>query len=322
MNLKSKIGLWIMHKKFLGYAAMNLNRIFFHWDKRQQFKSFGKLNPDKKFFVLRSDGLHDGLLAMYITRLRMIEKLINSGYIPIVDFENYPTQYTMSEPINGTRNVWEYYFEQPCEFKLSEVYNSKNVYLSGWKLSDDPTKIPDINYNDGYSYEIFKHAPIKKYILDMAGELIKNNNINEMAGVFLRGTDYTHLKPAGHAIQPAQETVADKLDEFINKFEINKIFLATEDEKIYNYFVKRYGEKIFTTDDDRNLIKNYSGQNFLTSEINSFNKYKFGLDYLVKMICLSKCKCLIASKAAGSFFASLYNGGKYSDKYIFDLGVY
>lgn len=42
------------------------------------------------------------------------------------------------------------------------------------------------------------------------------------------------------------------------------------------------------------------------------NKYKFGLDYLVKMICLSRCKYLIASDTADSRFARLINNGKYA----------
>ncbi len=321
MNLKSKIGLWVMKRKFLGHAAMNLNRIFFHWDKREQKKSFGNLNPDKKFFVLRSNGTHDGLLAMYITRLRQIKNLIENNFTPVVDFENYETQYTMQEPVNGTRNVWEYYFEQPCKISLDEVYKSKNVILSGWKLSDDPSKKPDIDYYDhDYTYDIFKYAPIKKYILDIADNKIFSDDIANMIGVFIRGTDYTHLKPAGHAVQPSKEMAAEKVDEFLKKYPASKIFLATEDEGILNFFKARYKDLIYTTDE--NVIKNYSGQNYLTDEIKGVNKYKFGLDYLVKMICLANCKYLIASLAAGSFFAELFNGGKYHDKFIFNLGVY
>ena len=141
-----------------------------------------------------------------------------------------------------------------------------------------------------------------------------------MLGVFLRGTDYTHLKPAGHAVQPSKEMAAEKIDEFLKKYGNMKIFLATEDEDILNYLRQRYGDLIFTT--DNNVIKNYSGKNFLTNEIKGVNKYKFGLDYLVKMICLARCKYLIASMAAGAFFADLYNANNYADKYIFKLGVY
>ncbi len=56
--------------------------------------------------------------------------------------------------------------------------------------------------------------------------------------------------------------------------------------------------------------------------IEADNKYKFWLDYLVKMICLSRCKYLIAADTAGSRFAHLFNNGKYAGKYIFRLGVY
>ena len=84
--------------------------------------------------------------------------------------------------------------------------------------------------------------------------------------------------------------------------------------------MNKYGELIYTT--DKNLITNYSGHDYIGCEIESENKYRFGLDYLVKMICLSECKCLIASLTAGSRFARLLNHNRYTEEYIFNLGRY
>lgn len=163
-------------------------------------------------------------------------------------------------------------------------------------------------------------APVKKYIYELAHERIKHDGIKNMIGILVRGTDYTKLKPSGHPISPSPETAARKLDEFIAKYRTNRVFLATEDKDIYDFFMNRYGDIIYTT--DKNLIANYSGSDYVANAIHSPNKYKFGLDYLVKMICLSECKCLIASSTSGAYFARLLNNGRYLDDYDFQLGTY
>ena len=136
-----------------------------------------------------------------------------------------------------------------------------------------------------------------------------------MIGLLVRGTDYLSLKPKGHDIPPTAEQAAEKLDEFLAKYGERKIFLATEDENIYAFFKNKYGDMIYTT--DNNLIHEYSGSDYLAHETKNVNGYQFGLDYLVKMICLSECKYFIASNTCGSMFARLLNNGRYVEDYNF-----
>ena len=307
MNLKHKIGLLIRPHQKLWDIAKKAERIIFRWNERQQDKSFGSLNPDIKFSVFRPEHTH-GLLSIYFAGLTYFCRASHEGFIPIADGENYRTQYSIDSPVNGTRNAWEYYFEQPCTtHTLEEVYQSQNVRLGGWTLS--PT-LQTIRVTEEMIYDMMLKAHVKKYIYDIANEKIISDGINEMIGVFVRGTDYINLRPKYHQIPPTQEQASAKLDEFLSRYGERKIFLATEDENIYNFFINKYGDLIYTT--DKNLIKNYSGRDYIGYEIDSANKYKFGLDYLVKMICLSECKCLIASLTAGSRFARLLNHGRYT----------
>ena len=162
--------------------------------------------------------------------------------------------------------------------------------------------------------------PVKEYIQKFAQEKIASGRIEDMIGVLARGTDYTKLKPAGHPIAPSPEMLSAKIDEFLKIYGDRKIFLATEDTEIYSFFSKKYGGLIYST--DNNLIGSYSGRDYIAQEISPQNRYKFGLDYLVKMICLSRCKCLIAADTAGSRFARLLNNGHYAGEYVFSLGVY
>ena len=279
--------------------------------------NFGELNPSVKFYVIRSSGLDEGLLSLYLGRIRQIDRVLRAGFVPIVDYEHSRTQYSVDFPVNGTRNAWEYYFEQPCSYSLDEVYHSRNVRLSGWRFFQTfrtPEPPGDL------TPETMKNAPVKKYVRDLAETRINADGIRGMIGLLVRGTDYTRLKPAGHPVSPSPEQAAEKLDEFLAKYGRHRIFLATEDENIYSFFQTRYGTLIYTS--DNNLVRNYSGRDYIAGEIHAENKYKFGLDYLVKMICLSECRYLIASRTAGTKFARLLNNGRYEDEYIFKLGNY
>lgn len=316
--LKRKLGMYVQHSRLLRGIAVDINLALFHWDKRQQSKNFGSLNPSTRFYVIRSSGQDEGLLSLYLGRILQIHELLQKSFVPIVDYQNYATQYNVDFPVNGTLNAWEYYFEQPCSYTLDEVYHSRNVTLSGWRFfrahgrHNAPRK--------PVSYEMMQCAPVKQYIFDIAREKIRSDGIHGMIGLLIRGTDYTRLRPAGHPVSPTPEQAAQKLDEFIAQYGRSRIFLATEDADIYAFFRNRYGNLIYTT--DNNLIRNYSGRDYIANEINSENKYKFGLDYLVKMICLSECRCLIASQTAGTRFAKLLNNGRYLGEYVFDLGKY
>lgn len=52
------------------------------------------------------------------------------------------------------------------------------------------------------------------------------------------------------------------------------------------------------------------------------NPQKRGMEYLVKIVLLSRCKYLVSSITMGSIAAYSMNGGKYEDEMIFDKGVY
>ena len=317
-SIKRRLGFYVQRNRFLRGIATDINLALFHMDRKQSDKHFGELNPSVRFCVIRSSGQDEGLLSLYLGRLIQIHELKRAGFVPIVDYENYRTQYNVDFPVNGTRNAWEYYFEQPCSYTLDEVYHSKNVRLSGWRFFRSYGK--ETKARGNITQDMMKNAPVKKYIYDLARKRIDADGISEMIGLLVRGTDYTRLKPAGHPVSPTPEQAAEKLDEFLERYGRRKIFLATEDAGVYDFFRAKYGDLIYTS--DKNLVRNYSGKDYIANEIDAENKYQFGLDYLVKMICLSECRYLIASQTAGTEFARLLNDGRYADEYIFDLGTY
>ena len=131
---KRNLGFYVQHNRFLRGIATDINLALFHWDKRQQDKSFGPLNPSLRFYVIRPSGTDEGLLSLYLGTVSKVHRCLDEGFVPVVDWQNYKTQYNVDFPVNGTYNAWEYYFGQPCSYTLDEVYQSRNVRLSGWLL--------------------------------------------------------------------------------------------------------------------------------------------------------------------------------------------
>ena len=71
------------------------------------------------------------------------------------------------------------------------------------------------------------------------------------------------------------------------------------------------------------FVDNYTGKDFLSrSNVLDTDPKKRGIEYLAKIVLLSRCGSLISSITRGSIAAFAMNGGKYSRTYIFDLGFY
>lgn len=314
-NMKKHVGKKLIDKNtWIKKILIKINNLFFHRNDKTQLRSFGDHNLDKTFYVVRNFDQGQGLLSRWHEVMAEIIGAEKDGYIPIVDFQNYKWQYSMNESICGTNNAWEYYFNQPTDIKLEEVYQSKNVILGGY----------DTKYIIGSNWPTFdditRLADIKPYIYQKVEEKMKIFDGKEIMGVFIRGTDYVSLKPLGHHVQPSVDQVIGKTKQFIAKYGEMPMLVATEDLTLYQMFEQKWSNLCFTT--DSNMIDNYQKDTVLVDNIDEKSKYEFGLDYLVKMLCLSRCDYLIASRAAGSNFALVMNNGKYKDKFIFDLGLY
>ena len=174
-----------------------------HWIKYQfsEFRlpsmekthfSYGKLNKDKKFFVIRYDRQECGIISMVYHVLPKIDWAVKKKYIPIVDCRTNYLKLLQDAVNAGRENAWDYYFEQPVEqYTLDEIYQSKHVIYE--------RKIPWSRYRFcGYSmfpmekkdYDYWSEL-IYKYIRPsrILCEKIDNEN-KQFSGVILREVEY------------------------------------------------------------------------------------------------------------------------------------
>lgn len=329
-GIKHKIAMYCKRMNLESYwffkLAVKINFYLFHRNEKRKNQCMGEKNPNKVFYVIRGNGKEVGLCSHFITVTNEIYDAVNRDYIPVVDFRNDRTQYNMPYLINNTWNAWEYYFKPVSAYTLNEVEESKNVIISGTsKNTDKKILIDPADYSKDNIKEVKEW--VEKYIAvndDIVEKVVQKKNElfsdGKILGVFCRGTDYISLRPKGHPVQPGVNQVIEKTKEYLEKYSnIKKIFLATEDYRIYAAFKETFGEKVCVS--DLELVKDYDGKDYLCNYLPK-NKYETGLNYLIKMLLLAECDYLISSKASGSYFAMIMKKQDWEDSYIYELGVY
>lgn len=297
-------------------------------DLTEKRVSFGNLNADKTVYIIRprTDGI-EGLMSLFQNVVKQINYAEKNSYIPVVDFKNYKTQYTDNK--QHIKNVWEYYFEQPSYISLEEAYNSKNVVLSG---------LSGLRKSDSFLDQKMDKESIKKARLFVKEHIRLTNTTTSYVnkemnsfypertlGLYLRGTDYTKLRPAGHPVQPTAEQAIKVAEQMMKKNNLENVFLVTEDDDIYRAVKERFHERLRIVSYDA-FIEDYKGDVYLSQDEKmisqlAYTPYQRGLNYLAKLIILSKCKCFVGGNTCGSWAANTFSEG-YDDSYIFELGVY
>ncbi len=269
-----------------------------------KLKSFGDKNPDKFFYVIWRDNIGSGFFANLNGFLAHLEFAKKMNFIPVIDCENFPTIYNTANPINNSKNSWQYYFHQPSSYSLEEVYQSKNVFFSsGFEVnieasienrSDKKLRsnrqifLEDVRLQDNVKQELAKYD---QYFSDN----------KKILGVHIRGKDMntTQLHPFG----PTMEQIFRYTDEMLSKYKIDKIFLACEDLNCFEIFLKKYGDKTFFIDVFR--LKKYNSFNINPREN---HRYLLGLEVLVEAILLSKCSHFLRGPSnIANFSASIGN---------------
>lgn len=306
-----------------------INSIVIKNKERLRSVSYGEENPDKTFFVIRRNAPDAGLFSFVITNVGWMKYAIDRDYIPVVDMQSYNNTYIGEENI-GKINSWEYYFRQPCGYGMKDISNSKNIIISSVNAAAlNPNPIHEDEFKEwksfadkylGFSNEVVSETDMREKELFMGRRIL---------GVLCRGTDYISMHPKDHPIQPDPSEVAQKAEKILAENNCDSLYLATEDESIYELFRRRFGTRLIV-----NTAKRYSNTgNRSINEIADMNvqkhdpdnrtdmRYRKGMDYAVTIALLARCKCLLAGQVSGTTGAMLLTEG-FDYVFLYDIGLY
>lgn len=308
--------------------------------------SYGEKNPDITFYVVRpyyfvspnellTHPQH--LLFYYYLVLHKISNAINNGWVPIVDFENYEglLYFAEEKPIHGTKNAWEYFWEQPSTYTLKEVYQSKNVILSTRNAVDykwiPPTVIkhPFQKYATELTARCPRYArlipfntPTRQYIDDWQAKLFPEGS--RVLGVIYRSTSYgSEATPnKSHPVQPSLISLSKKARDLLKKYDMEYIYFVNEEEKNVQYMRDEFGERLIIL--PRKRYEDY--HQFSPEDPNPLyvlgQRYPTNLSYLTEIALLSRCTGLVGAMSSGTRAALIWNQGLYEVTEIIDLGLW
>ncbi|KFF13391.1 hypothetical protein IW15_06240 [Chryseobacterium soli] len=288
-------------------------------------KKIASSSEKKTYYIIRRDNSSIGLLTYVSLFLGHIAYAIAKGYIPVVDMQNFHSIYLNEEDF-GKKNAWEFYFKQPLNSNLDDIYKAGNYVLSPTKMQ--PLS-PFINSVFDRDESIFWKKICENFIhlSDQANSYIQDEYINlingkKVLGLLYRGTDYTKMKPYGHPIQPDIDTFISKIEELIAQWgEFDYIYIATEEKAAVNKLKEKFPNKIL---ENKRVYYDDLNVDFLFEA--SFNRendrYLKGIEYLSSIYILSKCNSFIGGLCAGTYATNFMNSTDFENKFFFDLGKY
>lgn len=282
----------------------------------ESHKTFGLLNPDIIFYVIRRRPPAWGFFSNFNFVLQGILYAEEHNFIPIVDMQNYwVAELSTTKKINESFNAWCYFFEQISEYSLEEVYRSKNVILSnaGNILSSEhwfsdrkllfaakPESLEII------SKIINKYINVNKITLDHFKNMKKELNFEptKTIGVFIRGTSYIFYKGV-QAPVPKLDNIILALRRIVKETSINNLYISTEDYKIYVALCNEFNDKCIIPSiryENGLTIKEWEDGQKLTLDGAILAGYELTLKYLEEMLLLSECQNFITTLSNASVF--------------------
>ena len=259
---------------------------------------------DRKFMVIRSRDF--GIFSNFLHTLQYLYSSEKDGRIPIVWWDIYWFKDVKFK--NNSNNVWEYYFEPVSEYSIKDInYNIDNV-IEVKKYRDSIENEPEgcwdysrydkdksLN-NPSVESRIFVHNIISKYVRlkQILTDKIEKFYINNIHG---NNTIGVHLRGCSDAWGGEREIFIKKriefIENYINKNNVKKIFVATEYAPYLEAMIKKFGDIVCYY----NCTRSYSGYNPATG----CRKIKHrcsggptvGEESIIDCVLLSRCNFLL-----------------------------
>ena len=265
------------------------------------YRAVRVLIPNYDYFKFYNTVFHFDCISHIIYEL-------SQGYIPIID---------------DRFHVWSQFFEQPVLIGGTEIGDFSTIPASD-ELSTlyTPTLVPYCKSVRKLWARLLKefcrlNEAESKYIEEEIQTILKDSKV---LGVICRGTDYIG---AGMAVQPKTEDVIAEAADWLRKYGYDKIYLATEDERIYDQFAAAFPDKILVNKRsyyDKAMVKQNVGAIGRVHFNRENDDYLKGLEYLSSIYIVSRCNALLAGYCGATHAALMLNDDHFDRFKVYDLG--
>ncbi|MBR2766184.1 MAG: hypothetical protein IKE03_09420 [Blautia sp.] len=146
-------------------------------------------------------------------------------------------------------------------------------------------------------------------------------------GVLIRGTDYINLFKTGIRQMSTPQDMAPMIDEWMEKYDYEKVFLATEDKDILEWMRKRYPGKLLAVSQERHSVEDLKGGMLLADldrerdEDHDDVLEENIVNYFYALYMLSRCKAFICSGYCNGYDLVMnFNDNKFERVKLFQKG--
>jgi hypothetical protein len=261
-----------------------------------------------KYYIIHKNHNGDGFFAKFNHVLMHLATSIELNLIPYVD---YTRPSNLRDHSNVIKNEWEYCFDQ--NYKIEEVYkdyvlsdgNFKEWYPAGGKNFKNKELVKKLNF----LYE--KYIKVKPEILDKLNQEVKKF---KTLAVHCRRSDMVNYHP-NIALNYTNEIFLNKTLKIFNEGNFEKIYLATEEFEILDFFKRELGDKLIYQDcfrvgpNESPVFKNDSRPLHRTLQCQ---------EVLIDALNMSECESLLCGVSGVSNGVIYINGLKFNNVYYFD----
>jgi hypothetical protein len=267
------------------------------------------MKEQSKFYIINYKHRGAGYFAYLNTVFGRLKYCNDNNLIPIVDWSTPKVEYYDAEM---GENPFDYYFDQAST--VEEAIKCEHEYCSGNYVNYPPSGRKIYKYKDiviDIHNSINKFLKVKPEIINSLNKDIENS---KTLGVHCRRSDMGRHHPQ-FLFSTNIEDYFIKTMEIYHKYGFEKIYLATEEIEIFEYFKNKIPEillyqecfRIKSNDDHRIISDNRKN-----------HRYLMGKEVLIDSLNLSKCNSLLCSISGVSYGSIFFNGYKYDNVYYFD----
>lgn len=182
-----------------------------------------------------------GFWSIVASTLAHCDIATQRGLVPVVDMENHPSVYQEQAPVNGTRNMWEYYFQQPKGRSLANIGHSP-VENDGTIPSGYPRELGDETYRALWR----KYAKLQPHIEQKIAATVANLEVSRTTlGVHFRGQEMRTA--VGHKFPPTLGQMNSAITHVLETGDFDRILVVTEAEQYVSALKRRWGPRIVTS---------------------------------------------------------------------------
>lgn len=254
------------------------------------------------YIVRRSLNWGDaGFFSNWLYALTHVAYAKEKGWIPVIDMRNYRTLYSEDHPVNGTRNAWEYYFEQPVDtrtayrsgrFVLSAGSGRKKRYMPFVETDEKLELVPERARKLMSTAADYVH--VRPDLLSSFEEWERTHFAGKrVLGVHWRGTD-KRTPPPGHRPTTPMEALLTAIRNLSDRRKPDLVFLASDEAGIREKIESAAGIPVIEAEAYRLETGDARGLHLAkVRHARPNHRYLLGLEVLRDAWLLSRCEFLV-----------------------------